>query len=71
MRVGIPTETKEDENRTAITPSGVGAFVAHAHSVFVESGAGRGSSIPDDAYRAAGATIVKDATQVWEAAIWC
>ena len=68
MRVGIPTEIKEDENRTAITPSGVGAFVTRGHSVLVESGAGRGSSIPDEAYLAAGATIVKDATQVWDAA---
>ena len=29
MKVGIPTEIKEDENRVAITPSGVAAFVSH------------------------------------------
>lgn len=68
MRVGVPKEIKDDENRVAITPAGVAALAAHGHQVFVEAGAGAGSHIGDAAYRAAGATIVKAAATVWERA---
>ena len=68
MRVGIPTEIKDDENRVAITPSGVAAFVAHAHSVVVQQGAGTGSAIRDEAFQRAGATIVDSAAEVWATA---
>ena len=54
MRLGVPREVKTDESRVAVTPSGVSGLVAHGHRVCVESGAGRGSRISDDAYRAAG-----------------
>ena len=66
MRVGVPTEIKEDENRVAITPAGVAAFRVHGHEVVVESGAGTGSHISNGAYRAAGANIVDDAADVWQ-----
>ena len=66
MRVGIPTEVKPDENRVAITPSGVAVFRTHGHDVIVQSGAGQGSSIPDAAYMRVGATIVDTAGEVWE-----
>ena len=56
--VGVPTETKEGEHRVALTPDGVRELVAHGHRVLVEAGAGVGSSIPDEEYAAAGATIV-------------
>ena len=68
MRIGIPTEIKADEHRVAITPSGVAAFVARGHEVFVEAGAGIGSAIPDPAYRAAGATVVDGSDAVWVSA---
>ncbi len=64
MRVGVPKEIKAEENRVAITPSGVAAFVAHGHDIVIERGAGRGSSIDDAAYEAAGATLA-DADAVW------
>ena len=64
MRVGIQTEIKDNENRVAITPSGVAAFVAHGHDVLVESSAGLGSAIPGAAFRTAGATVV-DGETVW------
>jgi len=67
MRIGVLTEIKTDENRVALTPSGVAAFLAHGHSVVVERGAGRGSSIDDSAYTAAGATLAS-AAEVWECA---
>ena len=65
MRVGIPTELKEDESRVAITPSGVVAFTGHGHEVVIQEGAGRGSAIADEAYRSAGAAIASDIAQVW------
>ena len=64
MIIGVPREIKEEENRVALTPSGVGALVAHGHTVVVEHGAGDGSSLPDRLYRDAGATLA-DAATVW------
>ena len=68
MRIGIPAEIKADENRVAITPSGVTAFAAHGHEVVIEAGAGIGSAIPDRAYQAAGANVAGGADEVWERA---
>ncbi|WP_433675380.1 alanine dehydrogenase [Microbacterium gorillae] len=67
MRVGIPAEVKNNENRVAITPAGVDALVHRGHEVLVQSGAGVGSSITDDMYVAAGATIVPTAGDAWGA----
>jgi alanine dehydrogenase len=67
MIIGVPREVKDEESRVALTPSGVGAFVAHGHSVVVEHGAGEGSSLRDALYRDAGATLT-DAAGVWERA---
>ena len=68
MRIGIPTEIKADEHRVAITPSGVAAFAARGHEVVVEAGAGIGSGIPDETYRAAGAAVVDGPDAIWEQA---
>ncbi|HYP43646.1 MAG TPA: alanine dehydrogenase, partial [Propionibacteriaceae bacterium] len=68
MKVGVPTEVKNHEYRVAITPAGVHEFVRHGHPVLVQSGAGVGSSIPDEEYAAAGATLARDADQVWSEA---
>lgn len=66
MKVGIPREVKNHEYRVAITPAGAHEFARNGHEVFIESGAGLGSSITDAEYAAAGATIVPTADQVWE-----
>jgi len=68
VNVGIPKEVKNNEYRVAITPSGVQELAGHGHRVFLERGAGVGSSIPDEDYVAAGATILGSADEVWEAA---
>ncbi|MFC7219398.1 alanine dehydrogenase [Streptomyces polyrhachis] len=68
MKVGIPREVKNNEFRVAITPAGVHELVRNGHRVFVEQGAGLGSSIPDEEYTAAGASILKTADEVWETA---
>ncbi|QDY07704.1 alanine dehydrogenase [Micromonospora sp. HM134] len=68
MKVGIPREVKNHEYRVAITPAGVNEFVRHGHQVFVEAGAGVGSSLTDDEFTAAGATILGTADEVWDTA---
>jgi alanine dehydrogenase len=68
LRVGVPTETKVDEFRVAVTPEGVRELRMHDVEVLVQAGAGAGSSIPDDAYRRAGAEVVDDPAEVWERA---
>lgn len=65
MRVGVPSEVKNHEYRVAATPSGVHELVAHGHEVLVQSGAGAGSSIPDDDFAAAGAKVLERAEDVW------
>lgn len=65
MRIAVPTETKNNEFRVAITPAGVNELVRRGHQVFVQSGAGLGSSLSDEDYAAQGATIVDGAEQTW------
>ncbi|GIE90849.1 alanine dehydrogenase [Actinoplanes regularis] len=65
MKVGIPSEVKNNEFRVAITPAGVFEFTRTGHQVFVQSAAGLGSSITDADFRDAGATILPDADAVW------
>jgi len=65
LTVGVPTEVKPDERRVALTPDGVREMESHGVEVLVQSGAGVGASITDDAYRAAGAEIVATAAEVW------
>jgi alanine dehydrogenase len=67
MKVGIPSEVKNHEYRVAITPAGVFELVRHGHEVVVEHDAGVGSSITDEEYVAAGATILPTADDVWAA----
>jgi alanine dehydrogenase len=66
MRVGVPTEIKEDEYRVSLTPAGARELGEHGHDVLVQAGAGEGSAIPDDAYVAQGAQILPDAAAVFE-----
>ncbi|WP_442910996.1 alanine dehydrogenase [Kitasatospora sp. NBC_01266] len=67
-KVGIPREVKNHEYRVAITPAGVHELVRNGHEVFIEDGAGVGSSIPNEEYVAAGATILPTADEVWATA---
>ena len=65
MKVAIPREVKNHEYRVAITPSGVHELVKNGHEVYVETDAGVGSSIVNEDYVAAGATILDTAEDVW------
>jgi len=68
MRIGVPQEVKNHEYRVAITPAGVHELVARGHEVTVQAGAGVGSAVTDEEYRAAGADVVADADEVWAGA---
>lgn len=65
MIIGVPKEIKTEENRVAVTPTGVAAFAGRSHKVLVQKGAGIGSGLPDRAYENAGATMVANAEDVW------
>jgi len=64
--VGVPREIKHEEHRVAITPDGVREVLHTGATVLIEAGAGVDSSIPDEDYLRAGATIVASAAEVWE-----
>ncbi|WP_157862269.1 alanine dehydrogenase [Wenjunlia vitaminophila] len=65
MKVGIPREVKNNEFRVAITPAGVHELVRNGHQVYVEHDAGVGSSISDEEFVGAGATVLGTADEVW------
>ncbi len=68
MIIGIPKEIKEQEDRVALTPAGVDAFVRAGHKVLVETNAGMGAHFTDEEYLELGAEILPEASQVWEQA---
>ena len=67
MRIAVPREVKNNEFRVALTPEGAHELVRNGHEVYLEQGAGEGSSFGDDEFKAAGAQILADADDVWTA----
>ena len=65
MIIGVPKEIKDHETRVGLVPSGVIGLREAGHQVLVESGAGQGSSIPDQEYLEAGAQLVASAREMW------
>jgi alanine dehydrogenase len=65
MKIGCPKEVKNNEFRVGLTPNAVRAYVDAGHEVSIEKGAGLGSAITDDEYKAAGAKILGSAAEVW------
>ncbi|CAJ1313824.1 alanine dehydrogenase [Paenibacillus nuruki] len=68
MRIGVPKEIKNNENRVAITPAGVATLSGAGHEVYIQSGAGTGSGFTDSVYEQAGAQMLDEASQVWATA---
>ena len=68
MLVGVPKEIKADEYRVGLVPSAVRELAAKRHTVLVQSGAGVGAGLSDQAYEAAGAEIVPTADQIFDRA---
>lgn len=65
MIIGVPKEVKSNEDRVAITPAGVQALAGAGHRVLIETGAGMGSGISDEAYGAEGAVILAAPSEVF------
>ena len=65
VKVGIPSEVKNNEFRVGITPVGVHELVRRGHDVLVQKGAGLGSSITDEEFVSQGAKILDSADDVW------
>lgn len=66
MKIGVPRETKDNENRVGMTPDGARQLVADGHEVLIEHGAGSGSGFADAAYAQAGVRLV-DVEEVFRA----
>src|SRR5437660_6445339 len=65
MRIGVPKEIKDHEYRVGLTPESVREFAAAGHELTVQTGAGAGINATDQAYLAAGATIVDTAAEIF------
>ncbi|MDE5652941.1 MAG: alanine dehydrogenase [Muribaculaceae bacterium] len=68
MKIGIPKEIKNNENRVGATPAGVKELVGHGHEVYVQHTAGEGSGFADEEYIASGATILPTIEDVYNVA---
>lgn len=65
MIIGVPKEIKNNENRVALTPSGVKELKRHGHQVFVQATAGEGSGFADDEYKSVGAELLPTIEDVY------
>ncbi|MDE5646512.1 MAG: alanine dehydrogenase, partial [Muribaculaceae bacterium] len=68
MKIGVPKEIKNNENRVGLTPAGVKELVQHGHDLYVQHTAGEGSGFADEEYTAAGATILPTIEDVYATA---
>ncbi len=68
MKVGIPKEMKNNENRVGMTPAGVAELCLHGHEVFVQRSAGEGSGFSDEEYEKAGARMLPAIEEVYAVA---
>ncbi|MDO9106663.1 MAG: Re/Si-specific NAD(P)(+) transhydrogenase subunit alpha [Methylovulum sp.] len=66
MKIGIPKEIYLGEKRVATTPDAAAHIMKLGFSIAIESGAGLGASISDDAYRAVGVEVLPDAKTLWQ-----
>ncbi len=65
MKIGVPKEIKNNENRVGLVPGGVRALVNQGHTVFVQKDAGIAASITDEDFEQAGAQVLATAEEVF------
>jgi alanine dehydrogenase len=65
MKIGVPKEIKNNENRVALTPAGAHALVQQGHEVFIQATAGENSGFSDESYVKVGAQILPTAEKVF------
>ena len=68
MKIGIPKEIKNNENRVGMTPAGVFELVKRGHEVFVQKSAGHGSGFSNDDYQDVGASLLETIQEVYQVA---
>jgi len=68
MKIGVPKEIKNNENRVGLVPGGARQLILDGHQLFIQKNAGLGIGISDEEYINAGATILETAAQVFETA---
>jgi alanine dehydrogenase len=68
MIIGVPKEIKNNENRVALTPAGAKELTRRGHTVYVQRGAGEGSSFLDAEYESAGAKLLPTIEEVYRVA---
>ncbi len=68
MKIGIPKEIKNNENRVGMTPAGVAELIRHGHTVVVQHTAGENSGFSDEQYTKVGAQILPDIESVYREA---
>ncbi|MFA8437826.1 alanine dehydrogenase [Pueribacillus sp. YX66] len=66
MRIGIPKEIMNNENRVGITPAGVSILVEQNHHIIIEKDAGLNAGFSNDEYEQAGAEVVETAAEAWD-----
>ena len=66
MKIGVPKEIKDQEFRVGLSPDSVKVLIGHGHQIYIESGAGNGSSFSDSDYQASGAIILDNAQEIWQ-----
>ena len=66
MKIGIPKEIKNNENRVGMTPAGVFELTKRNHTVYVQATAGEGSGFFDKDYKEVGATILPTINDVYD-----
>ena len=66
MKIGCVTEIKNNEFRVGMTPDNVKSYTNAGHIVYIEKGAGEGSSFTDEEYKASGAVLMDTAKEVWD-----
>lgn len=66
MKIGCVKEIKNNEFRVGMTPDNVKSYTNAGHVVYIEKGAGEGSSFTDEEYKASGAVLMDTAKEVWD-----
>ncbi len=68
MKIGAPKEVFEGEARVAMTPDSARMLQKLGYDCLIEAGAGKAAGFPDAAYKEAGVTVVRGATNLWKEA---
>jgi len=68
MKIGVPKEIKNNENRVSLTPGGAQALIQHGHEVCIQTNAGVNSGFSDEAYARVGAKIIPTAEEIFAGA---